>query len=215
MCILSPCPTSIAINIWCLRSPYLACRHAIDVANEAKVIVRPLGKGACEGGRVLVVAAVNCGGSPSRKRLPTVTQVRRAYKVRCGHYCHYQEPRRLYTGLLGGEAAMRQRAWWQRVLTNQSTETLGLFTPPQQCTGDYLYAHGWQSAGFDALGEADLEPRAWMQLTPHSRHQIWVGSGGGGSQMHFDYSHNFIVQLLGRKRVWLAPPGAWPQECMR
>lgn len=35
---------------------------------------------------------------------------------------------------------------------------------------------------------------------------LWLGSGGNTSPLHFDYYNNFFIQLFGKKKFWLYSP---------
>lgn len=41
--------------------------------------------------------------------------------------------------------------------------------------------------------------------------QAWLSPKGSVTPTHYDISHNFFVQLQGRKRVLLFPPQSWQQ----
>ncbi len=55
---------------------------------------------------------------------------------------------------------------------------------------------------------ADLDPLPPFLDTPKPPRgaSLWVGPGGTMSPLHFDPHHVLLVQVVGRKRVWLVPP---------
>ncbi len=54
----------------------------------------------------------------------------------------------------------------------------------------------------------DLAPLPPFLRTPEPPRgaSLWVGPGGTLSPLHFDPHHVLLVQVVGRKRVWLVPP---------
>ena len=55
---------------------------------------------------------------------------------------------------------------------------------------------------------ADLDPLPPFLERPEPPRgaSLWVGPGGTMSPLHFDPHHVLLVQVVGRKRVWLVPP---------
>ena len=43
---------------------------------------------------------------------------------------------------------------------------------------------------------------------------MWVSSQGVVANIHYDATHNFYLQVKGRKRVILAPPSQWKYLCI-
>eukprot|EP01104_Vermistella_antarctica_P016372 TRINITY_DN5558_c0_g1_i2.p1 TRINITY_DN5558_c0_g1~~TRINITY_DN5558_c0_g1_i2.p1 ORF type:complete len:524 (-),score=116.96 TRINITY_DN5558_c0_g1_i2:89-1660(-) len=39
---------------------------------------------------------------------------------------------------------------------------------------------------------------------------VWIGRRGVVAHTHFDRSHNFFTQIVGKKRITLFPPSSWP-----
>lgn len=95
------------------------------------------------------------------------------------------------------------------VIQNISTKDFIQATP--SLTGFYLYYFG------------ELESWTWMKKdlqvgmltfkpdgSPYdSSTQIFMGHSGVIAQTHHDRSHNFFVQIYGRKRFLLFPPSEW------
>ncbi|WP_342089304.1 cupin-like domain-containing protein [Dyadobacter sp. OTU695] len=53
----------------------------------------------------------------------------------------------------------------------------------------------------------DLEDPQWIYSRDIGRStNVWIGGGGCVSPLHFDTSHNFLVQIVGRKKITLFPP---------
>ena len=42
----------------------------------------------------------------------------------------------------------------------------------------------------------------------HFQANIWVGTGGTCTPLHYDNAHNLLLQAVGSKRVWTFPPNA-------
>ena len=84
----------------------------------------------------------------------------------------------------------------------------------------YLYysseVGAWRDAPgvLDGLGPMDpfYGPRADDEGPDDRTYHVWVGGHGVSSQIHYDGAHNFYLQIHGRKRAVLFPPGtheAW------
>ncbi|MEQ9441443.1 MAG: cupin-like domain-containing protein [Cyclobacteriaceae bacterium] len=54
---------------------------------------------------------------------------------------------------------------------------------------------------------SDLEDPKWIYTRDIGRStNVWIGGGGCVSPLHFDTSHNFLVQIVGTKKITLFSP---------
>jgi hypothetical protein len=100
-------------------------------------------------------------------------------------------------------------AWYSRRDQFRTPMTLGaLLTAMETTTGDAVYAVGRN----DLLQQPELAPlledlgllHGIAADAPAAR--AWIGPAGTRTPLHHDQSSAWLVQVLGRKRVWLANP---------
>lgn len=70
--------------------------------------------------------------------------------------------------------------------------------------GGYVMAP-WEELPAALASDVPVPPR--IARAPLLRRKLWVSRAGTVSPLHRDMPHNVLVQLIGRKRVWLAAPG--------
>ena len=92
--------------------------------------------------------------------------------------------------------------------------------PPAHVPGmEYCWAGKLDDWGKALLAEVvPLDPLMVLSpgFDPHNEHLfretfVWLSPSGTVTPTHYDVSHNFFVQLHGRKRVLLFPPQSWQQ----
>lgn len=83
---------------------------------------------------------------------------------------------------------------------------------PDESSGEHLYLMEQNQNGMSSLAQvypelADdfslppvIDPRRVLQIN------LWVGSRGNITPLHFDTARNFLAQIVGRKRLTLFPP---------
>lgn len=62
-----------------------------------------------------------------------------------------------------------------------------------------------------ALDETTKASRFGLEHKTGSKTVLWLNTKGSSSATHFDRTHNFVLQLDGKKRWTLYPPESWPQ----
>jgi hypothetical protein len=90
----------------------------------------------------------------------------------------------------------------------------GSFAAPAQPSSgiglDYLPIDLWSDLGGEVTF-ADLVP-GLLPAGPRVRSaNLWIGSAGERTPVHFDRSHGVLVQLRGTKRLWLQGPRTRPR----
>ena len=87
-------------------------------------------------------------------------------------------------------------------------EVVGKITEPE-CSGTCIYLH--QKSVHErfpelipAIRTPELVPSSSMITT-----NLWFGSAGNVSSLHYDQPNNFLVQLHGRKKLFLFSPDEW------
>lgn len=80
-----------------------------------------------------------------------------------------------------------------------------IFNPIQTSEKFYLSQQSMSHLFPELMGDIQVPP--YIPSGKLQNTNIWIGSAGNASPLHFDTSDNFFAQVVGRKTIQLYPPG--------
>ncbi|CDF40389.1 unnamed protein product [Chondrus crispus] len=84
-----------------------------------------------------------------------------------------------------------------------------MLRPPAEAAGRRLYMAQHPLFDYVPALEDDVRQPEYIRVAGKSRADltnVWMGTAGSGSNLHFDSADNLLVQIVGEKRVVLVAP---------